>query len=121
MARIIGNRQDRQTDHEKEWRWVHPAIKEFFTTALTSYKDTSGNQNFIGAEAMAYTKQMLPLYEWKGPGEVVQQQLIAMSPPVFQAQQVVPTGLAGIGAGQIWNGSMSNNPNLQPDLQGEIV
>lgn len=121
MARIIGSRQDNRTGHEKAWAWVHPMVKDFFTTAITSYRDTSRNQNFIGAEAMAYDKQMLPLYDWKGPGEVVQQQLIAMSPPVFQAQNVLPTGLAGIGAGQIWNGSLANNPNVQPDLSGEIV
>jgi len=121
MGRIIKNRQDRQTQHEKNWRWVHPMIKDFFTSAITSYTDTSSNQNFIGAEAAAYDRQMLPLYDWKGPGEVVQQQLIAMTPPVFQAQQVVPTGIAGIASGQIWNGSLANNPTLQPDLQGEIV
>lgn len=121
MARIIGSRQANQTNHEKKWRFVHPMVKEFFTTALTSYRDTSRNQNYIGAEAMAYDKQMLPLYEWKGPGEVVQQQLIAMEPPVFQAQQVIPTGLAGIGTGQIWNGGLVNNPLTNPDLQGEIV
>lgn len=116
-----GRNLNNQTEHEKSWAWVHPMVKEFFTSALTSYRDTSRDQNFIGAEAMAYDKQMLPLYEWKGPGEVVLQQLIAMSPPVFQAQQVVPTGLAGIGSGQIWNGGLANNPLLQPDLSGEIV
>lgn len=114
-------RQDRQSNHEKWWRSVHPMVREFFTSALTSYRDTSNNQNFIGAEAMAFDKQMLPLYEWKGPGEVVLQQLIAMTPPVFQAQQVVPTGIAGIASGQIWNGGLANNPNITPDLQGEIV
>lgn len=115
------SRQDRQTNHEKWWRSVHPMIKDFFTSALTSYRDTGPDQNYIGARAMAYERQMLPLYEWKGPGEVVTQQLIAMTPPVFQNKQIIPTGIAGIGAGQIWNGTLANNPMLQPDLQGEIV
>lgn len=115
------SRQDRQTGHEKWWRSVHPMVKEFFNTALVGYIDTSNNQNFIGARAAAYDRQMLPLFETKGPGEVVQEQLIAMTPPVYQVKMVIPTGLNGIATGQIWNGGMSNNPLLQPDLSGEIV
>ena len=115
------DRNRNQTPHEKQWRFVHPAIREFFTNAITSYRDTSANQNFIGAEAMAFERQMLPLYEWKGPGEVVYKQLIAGQQQVYVQQTVVPTGIAGIGAGQIWNGGLVDNPSASDTLAGEVV
>lgn len=105
------SRQDRQSPHEKWWNFVHPRIREFFTSALTEYVDTSENQNFIGANAAAYERQMLPILEWKGPGEVVQRQLMAGAPPVVVQQVVKPTGIAGIAAGQIWNGGLQDNTN----------
>lgn len=104
-----------QTDHEKLWDKMHPAIKRFFTTALVRQVDTSENQNYIGAEAVALESEMLPLYALKGPGEVVLHQLMNLVPPVYVQQVVVPTGIAGIGAGQIWNGG------LQDNTQGQIV
>lgn len=115
------SRQQNQTDHEKSWNWVHPKIKAMFIGAIGGYIDTSRNQNYIGAEAMAYAKQMLPMYEWKGPGEVVQRQIIATAPQVLVTQSVVPTGIAGIQAGQIWNGELIDNPNSGDTLSGEIV
>lgn len=113
-------RQENRTDHEKAWDWVHPTIKAAFTS-LYGYVDTSRNQNFIGAEAQAFAQQMLPTYEWKGPGEVVQKQLIATAPQVLVTHSVVPTGIAGIAAGQIWNGQLIDNPNSGDNLSGEIV
>lgn len=110
------NRQANQSGHEKQWRWIHPAIKEFFTSAMVSYQPTQGNQNFIGAEAAAYDKQMLPIIDWKGPGEVVLFQMQNTPPQVFVTQSVVPTGIAGIAAGQIWNGGMIDNTD-----NGKIV
>lgn len=116
------SRFDRQTPHEKRMRSVHPAIARFMSNfIMPRYRDTSRNQNFIGAEAFALENQNLPIYEWKGPGEVVQRQLIATAPQFFQAQQVIPTGLAGIAAGQIWNGGLIDNPNNSDTLQQEIV
>lgn len=116
------SRHDGQTPHEKRMRFLHPAIRDFMAKfILPSYVDTSRNQNYIGAEAAAYQNLNLPIYEWKGPGEVVQRQLIATAPQFFQAQQVVPTGLAGIAAGQIWNGGLIDNPNNGDTLQQEIV
>lgn len=104
------DRQKAQTDHEKRWNWVHPALREFFTSAVASYRDTQPNQNYIGAEAMAYETEMLPPYMWKGPGEIVQRQLINTAPQVYVTQSVVPTGIAGIAAGQVWNGQLIDNP-----------
>lgn len=115
------NRQDRQSDHEKWWRGVHPAIKAFFIGNPNSWVNQTGNLPTPGAEAFAYAKQMLPLYEWKGPGEVVQKQLHATAPQSYQLQQVIPTGIAGIGAGQIWNGGLTDNPAADNGLSGEIV
>jgi len=115
-------RMDGQSPHEKRMRGLHPAISRFVANfILPRYQDTSRNQNFIGAEAFALINQNLPIIEWKGPGEVVQRQLIATAPQFFQAQQVVPTGLPGIAAGQIWNGGLIDNPNNGDTLQQEIV
>ena len=115
------SRQSGQTKHEKKWSWVHPAIKEFFTSVLTGYVDTSSRQNFIGAEACAFNRAMLPLVEWKGPGEVVRKQLFCTAPQVFVTQAVIPTGIAGIAAGQIWNGQLIDNPLNGDTLAAEIV
>lgn len=114
------NRQHNQTPHEKQWNWVHPAIREFFTSAVTSYRDTQQGQNYIGAEAQAFDRRLLPYYLDKGPGEIVLKQLFAGAPQVYVAQSVVPTGLAGIQAGQIWNGEMSDNPLTNAGLAAEI-
>lgn len=116
----MANRQRNQRPHEKAWNWVHPAIKEFFTTAVTSYRDTSQNQNYIGAEAQAFDRRILPFILVKGPGEIVRKQLLAGAPQVYQAQNVVPTGIAGIQAGQIWNGGMSDNPLTGAGLSPEV-
>lgn len=107
-------RQDRQTPHEKAWRGVHHAIVSFFN-GFYGYVNTTGNQPTPGAEAFAFAKQMLPLFAVKGPGEIVRKQLHATAPQVFVAQTVVPTGIAGIAAGQIWNGE------LMSDETGQIV
>jgi hypothetical protein len=114
------SRQSRQTAHEKSWNGVHPVIKNFLAN-FYRWADTSGNQNYIGAEALAFTDQMLPLYEWKGPGEVVARQLLCTAPQVYVQHVVKPTGLAGIAAGQGWQGMLIDNPNSAPDLQPTIV
>lgn len=103
-------RYSRNAGHENSWAWVHPAIKEFFTSAVTSYRDQSARQNYIGAEAMAYDRAMLPYYLDKGPGEIVRGQLLAGAPQVYVAHTPVPTGIAGIASGQIWNGELWDNP-----------
>lgn len=114
------SRHQNRTDHEKAWDGVHPAIKNFFA-GLYDWVNTSARQNYIGAEAQAFAKQMLPTYEWKGPGEVVRKQLISTAPQVYVTQSVVPTGIAGIAAGQVWNGQLIDNPNTNSGLQQEIV
>lgn len=114
------SRQDRQSPHEKWWRGVHPVIKNF-VGGFYKWIDTQGRQNYIGAEAQAFAEQMLPIYEWKGPGEVVLKQLIQTAPQVYVTHSVVPTGIAGIAAGQIWQGELVNNPNAAPDLNATIV
>jgi len=117
----MATRQDNRTQHEKSWDDLHSMIKEFFVNAFTGYRDTASAQNYIGAEAMAFDRQMLPLQEWKGPGEVVRKQALCTAPQVYVTQSVVPTGLAGIAAGQIWNGSLVDNPLSGDNLSGEIV
>ncbi len=114
----LRRRVEVRRDHEKWWDWVHPAIKEFFVNAITGYTDTSRSQNYIGSEAVAFTRRMLPLYEWKGPGEVVRKQALCTAPQVYVTQTVVPTGIAGIAAGQIWNGGLMDS-TLNPNLSGE--
>lgn len=115
------NRQDNQTHHEKSWRAIHPAIKRFFTRNPYAWIDTTGNLPTPGAEAFAFAKQMLPIIEWKGPGEVVQKQLYGTAPQVFVQQTAIQTGIPGIGAGQIWNGGLIDNPAASGDLSGGIV
>lgn len=115
------SRQAGQSSHEKWWRYIHPAIKEFFTSNITSYRDTSADQNYIGAEAMAFDRRILPYYLDKGPGEIVLKQLMAGAPQVYVTQSVVPTGIAGIAAGQIWNGEMTDNPLTGGGTAPEIV
>ncbi len=114
------SRQSRQTPHEKWWRGVHPVIKNWMGQ-FYNWRDTSPQQNYIGAEAAAFETLMLPLLEWKGPGEVVAKQLLCTAPQVYVAHSVVPTGIAGIGAGQGWQGRLIDNPNSAPDLQPTIV
>lgn len=109
-----------RTEHESAWDNVHPAIRRFMGS-LFGYVDTQRQQNYIGAEAMAFAKQQLPLLDWKGPGEVVVHQLIQTAPQVYVAHTPVPTGIAGIGAGQIWNGQLIDNPNGGDTLSSEIV
>lgn len=115
------SRQNNRLPHEKSWDWVHPAIKEFFTSAVTSYRDTSRRQNYIGAEAFAFDRQMLPYFLDKGPGEIVRHQLFAGAAQVFVTQSVVPTGIAGIAAGQVWNGQLVDNPLTGNGLGSEII
>lgn len=98
-------REHRRTEHEAAWNWVHPAIRQFFQ-GFYKYTDTSRNQNYIGAEALAFSEQQLPYYMWKGPGEVVLRQAIQTAPQVYVTHTPVPTGIAGIAAGQMWNGQL---------------
>lgn len=109
-----------QTNHERLWDYVHPAIKRFFTSSVAGYEDTSQRQNYIGAEAYAFDTQMLPILEWKGPGEIVRKQLIQTAPQVFVTQQVIPTGIAGIATGQVWNGVLADNANAGDTLNAEV-
>lgn len=101
--------------------WMHPKVREFFTSALTPYIDQSSRQNFIGAEAMAFEAQHLPYYLDKGPGEIVRGQLMAGAAQVMIAQTPLPTGIAGIAAGQIWNGGLVDNPLTSGGTNPEIV
>ena len=115
MATGLFSQQDARTLATNRWKFTNPTIKDFFQS-LYQWVDTSKRQNYIGAEAAAFTEQMLPVFLTKGPGEIVQRQLMAVtSPPVTVLQQAIPTGIAGIGSGQIWNGQLIDNG------QGKIV
>lgn len=107
------NRQQNQSPHEKWWRGVHPKVKAFFTSAVASYTDTSSRQNYIGAEAYAFQTLMLPLQEWKGPGEVVLRQMMMGAPPVVVQQTPIITGIPGIAAGQSWQAALIDSASQQ--------
>ncbi|MDE2019971.1 MAG: hypothetical protein KGJ13_06535 [Patescibacteria group bacterium] len=115
------DRQNNQSPHEKWWRYVHPKIREFFTTSVTSYRNTQYNQNYIGAEAMAFDVLQLPLELLKGPGEIVWRQLEGTAPQVYVTQQVVPTGIAGIASGQLWEAGLQDNPYANGQNPGTIL
>ncbi len=87
-----------------------------FSDALNNFYvwiNRTNKQPTPGAEAYAFAKQELPLYEWKGPGEIVRGQFQAFVAPSYVPQSVVPTGIAGIQAGQMaLAGLMNNPPNL---------
>ncbi|MDE2019750.1 MAG: hypothetical protein KGJ13_05400 [Patescibacteria group bacterium] len=115
------DRQRFQSPHEKWWRFVHPTIREFFTSAVVSYRNTQSDQNYIGAEAMAFDRLSLPMQLIKGPGEEVLHQLMGTAPQVFVTQSVVPTGIAGIAAGQMWNGQLADNPYANGETPEAIL
>ena len=78
--------------------------------AFYKWINTTGNQPTPGAEAMAFSTFMLPLQDWKGPGEIVRQQLYLTAPQVYIQQTPVPTGLAGIQAGRVALAALLDNP-----------
>lgn len=57
---------------------------------------------------MAFAQQMLPLQDWKGTGDLVQRNMQITSPQLYVTQSVLPTGIAGIAAGQVFNGNLTN-------------
>lgn len=93
---------------------MHPAYAQFMGS-LYKWLNRTANQPSPGAEAFAFANQMLPLYDWKGPGEIVRSQLYLTAPQVYITQTVVPTGIAGIAAGQVALAPLMDNP---ADLSG---
>lgn len=89
--------------------FVHTAIKRF-NANFYRWVDTTDNQPEPGAEAFAFTSYMLPIIEWDGPGEPVMYQLQAFSKPYYVPQMTIPTGLAGILAGQIASDDLGEMP-----------
>ncbi len=89
--------------------FFHPRIAAFLGKFYT-WQNTTGNQPTPGAEAYAFSTEMLPLQDWKGPGEIVRQQFMFTSPQVFVPQSVIPTGIAGIAAGQVAMPQLMDNP-----------
>jgi hypothetical protein len=85
---------------------VHPAIARF-NKWFYSWIDTTDLQPTPGAEAAAFAKQMLPIAEWDGSGEPVMYQLQAFAPQIYVNQMIVPTGIAGIAAGQFGPNDLS--------------
>lgn len=77
-----------------------------FNGAYT-YIDTTARQPAPGAEAFAFAQLMLPLLDWKGPGDIVQRNMQIQSRQLYVTQQVVPTGVAGIAAGQTFAGNLT--------------
>ena len=106
---ISGRNPRNQLPHEAQT--FHPIIRAF-NALFYNWRDTSAKQNFIGAEAAAFTTLMLPLQKLKGPGEVVKKQLMTYAPQVYVTQSVVPTGIAGIQAGQSWQAGLLDNADL---------
>jgi hypothetical protein len=88
---------------------VHTAIKRF-NANFYRWTDTTDNQPEPGAEAFAFSSYMLPIQEWIGPGEPVMYQLMAYSRPYYIPQMIIPTGIAGILAGQIAPNDLGEMP-----------
>lgn len=59
-----------------------------------------------GAEAYAFAMQMLPLQDWKGPGDIVQKNMMIYSPQLYVAKSVSVAGIPGIAAGQVFSGQL---------------
>lgn len=87
-----------------------PAAYKKLQGAFYKWINTTNKQPTPGAEAMAFSTLMLPLQDWKGPGEIVRRQLHLTAPQVYVQQTVIPTGLAGIAAGQVALHSLLDNP-----------
>ena len=87
---------------------MHPAIQKF-AGQFYQWINTTVRQPTPGAEAFAFSTEMLPLQDWKGPGEIVRRQFAITSPPLYVMQMVVPTGIAGIAAGQVVSAPLSDN------------
>jgi len=113
--------QHPRQQHQQWWQRVHGKIKDYFTSAIVEYRDTSSRQNYIGPDAQAFMTLMLPLQETKGPGEVVWRQLIATAPQVFVEQTPIVTGIPGIASGQIYSPALQDNPFVDQSLNTEIV
>lgn len=79
-----------------------------FSAGLYQWADKTENLPNAGAEAAAFIKQSLPIQEWDGSGEPTLYQILAQTAPVYVTQMVVPTGIAGIAAGQIYNPQLSD-------------
>lgn len=90
----------------------HPSYTAF-AGAFYKWVNRTNSLPTPGAEAFAFTSEMLPLQDWKGPGEIVRSQLYLTAPQVYVSQQVVPTGIAGIAAGQIALAALMDNPGAQ--------
>lgn len=84
---------------------VYDKLHAFFAGTY-SYIDTTSRQPTPGAEAFAFAQQMLPLLDWKGPGDLVQRSMMIQSRQLYVTQSVTPTGLAGIAAGQTFAGNL---------------
>lgn len=88
---------------------MYPFLQSFLRKNFYPYINQTGNLPSAGAEAFAFNDFMLPINEWKGPGEVVRQQLMLTAPQVYQTQTPLPTGIAGIQAGQIALAQLMDN------------
>lgn len=103
--------------------FLHPAINKFIGNFYT-WVNTTGKQPTPGAEAIAFQTEMLPLQDWKGPGEVVLTQYRAYAPQVYVPQSTIPTGIAGIQAGQIALAQLMDNPPYTAttvDVNGSLM
>lgn len=77
-----------------------------FFSANYLYLDRTAKLPAPGAEAYAFALQMLPLLDWKGPGDIVQRNMQISSPQLYVAKSVTPAGIPGIAAGQIFAGNL---------------
>lgn len=77
-----------------------------FFSANYLYINQTGNLPTPGAESYAFAQQMLPLQDWKGPGDIVQRNFMISSPQLYVAKSVSVAGIPGIAAGQIFAGGL---------------
>lgn len=87
---------------------VHEVIDKLhsFFSANYLYVDRSGKLPTPGAEAYAFAQQMLPLQDWKGPGDIVQRNMQITSPQLYVAKSTSIAGIPGIAAGQVFAGGL---------------
>lgn len=86
---------------------VYDKMHALFAGTYT-FIDTTNRQPTPGVMGFAFAQQMLPLEDWKGPGDLVQRNMQITSQQVYVSKSYIPTGIPGIGAGQTFAGNLQS-------------
>lgn len=84
-------------------------IYNAFTASLYEWANTTQRQPTPGAEAWSFTKQMLPLIDFIGPGEMVQNQFQIYTQPLYVTKQARVQGIPGIAAASVVSQALMMN------------